>query len=435
MRIVSIICTCIVGLPWVGNGQNYSVYNSYLINPYLYNPAEAASENMNVFVDHRIQWTGIDGSPTVSTATFNSLIDLSRVGIGAKISSYKRGLLNTTDAQFSLAYGVPFSRESAIFFGMSGGMISRGLDQSKVFDPNDPAIASYLAEKIAPAASAGLLLKSGTGLNFGIALPQLLERSIGTELNPQTSLSPFNQIWFTTYYRRKVEGRIVTKKTKGMKSRAKVDGGYAPLEFYATYKLSAYQTSQAEAQLKLNLSQNFWLTAGYRQSYGLLTGLGFSVQKFLFNYSFEPGGQPQKGFSTGTHEFLAGLRIGDEKRLRRKAVVIRSTLSTTTVTHNPRLKHSVTDPDELEKESTEEVGKKKYLVVTRIFTDLVSADEYKKKLIEQKYNADIYYYAKDKRFYVHIFQSTNAREANQEIKNLKLYTKLKDIKLITINEE
>ena len=37
----------------------------------------------------------------------------------------------------------------------------------------------------------------------------------------------------------------------------------------------------AEAMVKLNLSQNFWLGAGYRQSYGMSGALGIAFSRFL----------------------------------------------------------------------------------------------------------------------------------------------------------
>jgi type IX secretion system PorP/SprF family membrane protein len=435
MRLLTIRLALIfsTALAWPGASQNYPVYNSYLVNPYLYNPAEAASGNMFVFANIRQQWTGIDGAPSISTLNFSSLLDMTRIGVGAKISSHKRGLLKTTDVQFTFAYGLPVNQTDAVYFGISGGLLSKGFDRSKAFDPSDPAIANYLSEKMRPTGSAGVVYKSDKGFNFGLSLPQMLEPVTLSETDLTTTISPFKQVWISAYYKPKVDAKL-----GGKKSRSKTKkGAFSPLEFYATYKLSSYQTSQAEAIAKLNLSPNFWLSAGYRQQYGLLAGLGLSVDRFLLTYFFEPGSQPDKGFSTGTHEVQAGIKIGGDKRLKRKAPVIHSTLTNTEVTHNPRLQHTVTDPDELEKQKKEAEAStgKRYLVVARVFTDLASADDFKKKLIDQKYNADIYYYAKDKRYYVHIFQTTKAKEATEEIKNLKLYTKLKNIRLVTINEK
>src|SRR5574337_422276 len=74
--------------------QNYSVYNSFYINPYLYNPAEAATDHAYGFLNYRKQWVNVDGAPALGTFNFNTLINNTRAGVGMKVSSYNRGLLN-----------------------------------------------------------------------------------------------------------------------------------------------------------------------------------------------------------------------------------------------------------------------------------------------------------------------------------------------------
>lgn len=101
--------------------QNYPVFSSFYINPYLYNPAEAATENTYLFVHHRQQWTGIEGAPVLTSISYNSLLNDTRAGIGMKISSYKRGLLTTSDLLASYAYAIPVSKTNWVYLGLSGG--------------------------------------------------------------------------------------------------------------------------------------------------------------------------------------------------------------------------------------------------------------------------------------------------------------------------
>lgn len=418
-------------------GQNYPVYNSYPINPYLYNPAEAASEYAIVFINHRRQWTGIEGSPQLSTVNFNTLLDQTRLGLGTKISSYKRGLLTTTDVQATFAYGIPVGKMDAFYFGLSGGLVSNSIDQSKITDPSDPAIANYLNNNIQPAASAGFVYKSASGINLGVVLPQFISQvPLADQPSPSPSVNPFDQILFSVYYKKKTESRFVNRTVKGMRTRAKAAAGYAPLEFYATYKLSAYQNSQFEVLTKINLSQSFWVGAGYRQQYGLTASAGFNIKKFILAYSFEPGSQPESGFSSGTHEIQLGLRFGNEKRLKRKAPVLRSALKAAAPQqHGTRLQHSVSDPEKEEELDQIKNAKKKFLVVIKVFNDFNQAEQFKKKLMEQKFNADIYYYPNDKKYYVHVLQTVKSQEANEEVRNLKAYTKLKEAKVVVVQEK
>ncbi len=414
------------------HAQNYPVYNSYYLSPYLYNPAEAATEFTSVYVNQRQQWMGIEGAPSLSTLFFTSLLDGTRAGIGAKLSSYKRGLLTTTDISLSYAYGVPLSEKSTLFFGLSGGAISSSIDMTKVTDPNDPAIANYLANNFQPAANFGMLFRSQSGLNFGITLPQLFGPGYnGSGHFSEINVSPLDNAIVSAYYRKKLDPKIVNRRRRGVRTRAKIDELYAPLEFYAVYKYAAAGNSQFEVLLKLNLSENFWLGASYRQAYGFSAHTGIAYKKFLFAYSFEPGSQPEKGFSTGTHEIQLGLKIGDIKKFKtKKAVVFRSTLSTTKEQHQARFQQSIEDPDHINQKET---IKKKYYVVIKSFADFTSADEYKKKLIDQKYNADVFYYDNDRKFHVHVLESVKSSDAYEEARNLKAFTKLKTAHVLVVS--
>jgi type IX secretion system PorP/SprF family membrane protein len=411
------------------HAQNFPVYNSYYINPYLYNPAEVASDYTCIFVNHRQQWMNIEGAPVLTTVNLTTLLNETRAGIGIRGSSFKRGLLSTTDFVLSYAYGIPLNQKSLLFFGLSGGAISNTIDITNV-DPNDPAIANYLANNIQPAANFGILLRSASGVNLGIALPQLFTPKFNsTTAFENTAVSPFDNVIVSAYYKKKVEGKIVTRIRKGVRTRVKTNDSYAPLEFYTLYKYSKSGTSQFEVMGKLNLSENFWLGASYRQSYGVTGSLGFMISKFLLSYSYEPGNQPEPAFSKGTHEIQLGLRLGEARKFRRAAPVFRSTLKAQTEQHSARFQHKEEDPDDIHLKQN---SKKKSYVVIRSFADFTSADAYKRKLIEQKYNANVFYNEGDKKYHVHVFETQKSSEAHEEARNLKNYSKLKGARVLTI---
>ncbi len=66
---------------------------------------------------------------------------------------------------------------------------------------------------------------------------------------------------------------------------------------------------------------------------------------------------------------------------------------------------------------------------------LQQADNFKKKLIVEKFNAEIFYNPQDKKYYVHVLETTKASEAQEEIRNLKTYTKLKDARLLVVTTD
>lgn len=414
------------------HGQNYPVYNSFFVNPFLYNPAEALTEYTQVYALHRQQWLGIDGAPVLSTLTFTTLMNESRAGIGGKISSYKRGLLNTTDFSLSYAYGIPLGQRNWLFLGLSGGAISNSIDMTKVTDPNDPALAGYAPNNLQPAAGFGMLYRSGAGLNIGISLPQLFPPTFnGNGSFTNTTVSPTDNVFFTIYYKRKVESKIVSRSQGGLKRKVKTEEAIAPLEMYFNYKYSKFGNSQFELLAKLNLSQNFWIGGSYRLPYGFTGNVGINIRRFVLGYSYEPGNQPQDAFSTGTHEVIMGLKLGKLKKFKRAAPVLRSTLTKSpNEKHTARFQESTEDPDQIKQ--TSEETKKKYFVVIKIFNDFTAADVYKRKLIADKFNAEIFYNPQDKKYYVHVLETLKAAEAHEEVRNLKTYTKLKDARVMIV---
>lgn len=413
--------------------QNYAVYNSYYNNPYLYNPAEAATDYTYLFLNQRQQWGSVEGAPVLSTVTFNTRLNESNAGIGIKASSYKRGLLTTTDVSLSYAYGVHLKKTNTLFFGLSGGAISNTIDTKnlKSTDLDDPAVLSYLSNNIQTTGNFGILYRSASGINFSATLPQLFAPIFNGASNFSSSkFSPVDNAIVSLYYKRLVEGgKIVSKTKKGMKRRVKTKDAYAPLEFYTMYKYSKWGNSQFEVLAKINVSQNFWLGGLYRQSYGFAGITGITIKRFILGYSYEPGGQPESGFSKGTHEIQLGLRLGNEKKPKRKEVpMLRSTIRTSNEEHVARFQESVEDT-EGESKQTE---KKKHYVVIKSYPDFDGADIYKKKLIEQKFNANIFYYEKDKKYYVYVFESDKAGEAANEARNIKNFTKLGNAKVLTV---
>jgi type IX secretion system PorP/SprF family membrane protein len=422
-------------LLWCGltaSAQNYPVYNSFYVNPFLYNPAEAATEFTYVYVTHRQQWMGIEGAPTLSTVSFNTLLNETRAGIGAKVTNYKRGLLTTTDFTATYAYGIPISQKNWFFFGLSGGLISNTIDMAKVSDPDDPAIANYLANNMQPIANFGMLVRTASGLNFGVVLPQLFTPGFNSESSfSNTAVSPIDNIFVTAYYKRKVEGKIVSRRKGGMRSKVKTKESTAPLEFYVNYKYAAAGTNQFEVLGKFNLSENLWLGASYRMPYGFTGNFGLNFQRFTFGYSYEPGSQPETQFSQGTHDVIIGLRLGDQKRYKRVAPLLRSQLKTAPgEKHTARFQEGIEDPDNIVQQ--ESVTKKKYYVVISAFADFTQADAAKRKLIGQKFNAEIFYHEKDRKYYVHVLETQKASEANEEVRNLKTYTKLRTARVLTV---
>lgn len=434
---------CLLFVLWLGcltvKAQNFPVYNSFYVNPYLYNPAEALTEYTQVYAIYRQQWTNVEGAPTLATVSINTLMNDSKVGLGGKISSYKRGLLTSTDVTLTYAFGMPVGQKNWLFFGLSGGAISNSVDVASAtngsgqpFDPStDPAL--NIGSNIQPSANFGMLYRSGSGLNFGFSLPQLFPPSYNTATLSNMTVSPADNVFVTLYYKKKIESKIVSRRKGNVRKKIKTEEKIAPLEFYMNYKYAKFGNSQLEFLGKLNLSQHVWLGASYRLPYGYTGNMGITVNRFTFSYSYEPKSQPENGFSQGTHEVLLGLRFGKAKRFKRPEPVLRSTLKQNPAEkHTARFQETVQDPNDINK-TPDAAPKKRYFVVIRVFADFNAADAFRKKLIGDKYNANIFYNPADRKYYVHVLETEKASEGHEEVRNLKTYTKLKEARLLIVN--
>ncbi|HEU5145295.1 MAG TPA: hypothetical protein VFT90_01210, partial [Chryseosolibacter sp.] len=144
----------------------------------------------------------------------------------------------------------------------------------------------------------------------------------------------------------------------------------------------------------------------------------------------EPGSQPEPAFSQGTHEIQLGLKLGSLKSFRKKTPVLLSRMRQQTVVRTSRFKQEIPPLNSSIQLST--ASQTKHYVVVKVFADFTSADKYKQELRADKFNANVFYYEKDRKYYVHVLETEKASEAHQEVRNLKTYTKLNSARVLTI---
>ncbi len=292
-------------------GQNYALQNSYITNPYLINPAAAASDHLNIFANYRNQWDGLAGAPKIATLGFSTLLDNTRVGIGFKASSFKRGFLNTSDASFTYAYGIPVNKQSKLFFGLSGGILSNSVDWSMISptDLSDIAFAN-IKSSVAPSLSFGALLKNSAGFNVGIVLPQML-RSEGLDKNFSIAAQD-NIMLLASYSNWKAQPKVNShNKSKKTHKSGKNKGN--PFEVFSIFRYSNVGT-QVEATAKFNFQSSFWVSGTYRKISGLIPGLGVNLNNFSLGYFYESG--IAGDIPLRSHELSLNIRVGIEKKFK-----------------------------------------------------------------------------------------------------------------------
>jgi type IX secretion system PorP/SprF family membrane protein len=303
--------------------QNYSVYSSYFLNPYVYNPAEAATDQLRINAGYRRQWTGIADAPKILFLTGTTLINNTRAGVGLKVNSISRGFLSTTEVSATYAYGVPLNSTSKLFFGLSGGMMKNGIDWGEVSDPSDPAL-STIANSTIPSAAFGMLYRHASGFNFGVSLPKMFSNET---LGPEFTFAPVDNIVVSAYYRKEPPKKTTSHPAALKKKKGKKKTKYVPVEFYTLYRYSDIG-GQFEVSGKLNLSPALWLAATYRQEAGFIPSIGLNMGNLSLGYFYEFGSNSDIALTS--HEIMLGVRLGDNKfREKEQPVIVKRPTTTT----------------------------------------------------------------------------------------------------------
>lgn len=412
--------------------QQLPVYNHFYTTPYLYNPAEAAAYPFRTAtINHRQQWMEVEGAPVVTTLTFESPFSYRKYGIGGTLRHFKRGLISTTDFLATYSYSVDLTRNTAVHFGISGGVTANSIDLSQVQDLSDPALYNFLDNNIQPLANVGFKIQTESGINIGASLPRLFKpQYVNTEHFEAFEISPFDEFTIMAYYKKPIAYKFVTRSNGRFKKRVKVEDVFAPLQVYALYQYSQVTGQRIELLSTLNFNELFWIGGSYRLNYGISGIVGFNMKKLAFSYAYEPSSKLVNGIANGSHEIQLKLTIGDKI----KTLVERPKLQTLTRTQEraPRL----SSKDVQLGGDNERIQKKNYYLVVKEYKDFNSADQLVKQLKkDEDITADIFYNEQNGVYYVYIYETTSRREANKNKKTAEEVTKFKNIKVIIVDTE
>ena len=161
----------------VSYAQQDSQFTQYMYNTININPAYAGSrESMNIFALHRTQWVGIDGAPVTNTASINTPINGSNVGLGVSIINDKIGPSDENDISVDFSYTIHTSDTYKLSFGLKATANLLNIDFSKLsqYNKNDYLFQENIDNKFSPNIGVGLYLHSDNTY-FGLSAPNLLE--------------------------------------------------------------------------------------------------------------------------------------------------------------------------------------------------------------------------------------------------------------------
>lgn len=276
----------------ISYAQQDSQFTQYMYNTININPAYAGSrESMNIFALHRTQWVGLDGAPVTNTASINTPINGSNVGLGVSIVNDKIGPSDENNIAVDFSYTIHTSDTYKLSFGLKATANLLNIDFTKLNkdDMNDYNFDTNIDNKFSPNIGIGFYLHSDNTY-IGISAPNLLEtkhfdRYTGTSSNSHIASEKIH------YYL--------------------IAGHVFDLSSEVKFKPSILTKVVQGAPLQLDISGNFLINqkfvAGlaYRWSAAVSAMVGFqATDSWFIGYGYDLETTKLANYNSGSHEIF-----------------------------------------------------------------------------------------------------------------------------------
>lgn len=284
--------------------QQLPQFTQYLVNDYVTNPAIGGTKPyFEGKSNSRNQWVGINDAPRTYIFSLHGPIIDDKMGIGGYFYSDITGPTRRTGAQLSYSYIIKIKDGMNLSFGASGGLIQFVVDGGKItFDQDgDIALSNGIQSITKPDASAGAYL-FGDNYFVSLAAPQVLGGKVDffedydpdeSELSRHFSLSAGY-----TYH---------------------IDDEFdVQPSFFAKYVFPV--ATVVDLSVRGIYKEQIWLGGSYRSvvggedktlasdAIGIMAGYTFQ-KNLMVGYSYDIPMSNIKGFTTGSHELMLGIRF------------------------------------------------------------------------------------------------------------------------------
>ncbi len=287
--------------------QEISVFQYYLLNPYLMNPALAGfSQQTEIKATLSQQWIGIPDAPATQTISAHSYAGKG-IGIGGYFYNDKNGLNKETGFNLTGAYHINLGEEQELLkirklsFGIGASAFQHTLNLAAFTDHDyDPAVDGAEKSAFAIDFNAGAYFRYD-GLSAGISAAGLGFKKLSIYNDATEPVFPANFYINVGYLFQTSD--------------------YIMLEPSVVYKFTNNQQSQLDANLKAifyqSNDQQYWLSMSVRKTLDTgnaqfldLIGLaGVNYKGFMFAYAYDFGMSELNSSHSGSHQLMLGTLI------------------------------------------------------------------------------------------------------------------------------
>lgn len=319
------------------SAQQDPMFTQYMFNTLTYNPAYAGSKNfLSANVLYRSQWYGWNnpgnglnpdlstgGAPISQTFTIHTPLN-ERVGIGLSVVNDKIGATESTGANFSYAYRIPFIK-GKLALALQGGVFNFRADYSDLIarDPldDDPAFMNNLTQnEWRPNFGTGIYYHSDQ-FYLGISVPRLFQTTLreSTRVGDDNLHQTFQHFYFA------LGGAIPIKNNQDFVFKpsilVKSVGLLSELSRQGNSTKIIGAPNEFDIDLSILLYRSIWIGASFRSSFEILIEqesstdsadfwIGFILKKglrlaFAYDYSLTP----IQNSSVGSFEMSVGYDL------------------------------------------------------------------------------------------------------------------------------
>jgi type IX secretion system PorP/SprF family membrane protein len=307
-------------------GQQLTLYDQYLYNKFMINPAHAGSDGFtSLNMTAREQWLGYTGAPRTYSLSFQTRVlkrgyKLSknffnqtvytpkkngRVGFGGYIFSDRNGYIQRTGFEAAYSYHLWIKNYTQLSFGLAftGYHFIINATEQSFTDPNEPWLNdSNLRRGIfVPDFDFGVYLLN-PHFDFGFSILQILGAAA--------------KIGDNAYKNYRMDRHFYTFGSYNFNITNKIE-----IEPSTLFKISEQLKPQIDMGLTISYDEKVWAGVTYRTGGSLISNIRFRYlpqgtkwTALYFGYAFDFTLSEMQKATFGTHELTLALKLGDSSK-------------------------------------------------------------------------------------------------------------------------
>lgn len=294
------LLTFVIGLVVSSSyAQQVPLYNHYLINPFVYNPALTGnSEYINTAFVRNQRFSSFGSMAVNNYLTVEGAFNKDKMGLGIMVAHQTQGVQQQLMSTLNYAYRLKINEDHTIRFGFAAGVLDNRIDYSELNaeDVNDPYLMALRPTKPVFNLNVGLNYQ-WKNLQIGVAIPQIIGNKV-----EYANTSDRGYFQLERHYMGSVQYNWIIKDKWRIQPNALVRFmPNAPLQY--------------DGGVQAWFNNKIWLGATYKSDYAVQFNAGVHLFDFVrVGYSYEYLIGKMRDYQTGVnHEVFVGFSFKSKK--------------------------------------------------------------------------------------------------------------------------